>query len=104
MRDTYLKYWQKEVPYTYTNGTGCHRYYAIVTAEREGITIQFRHKKKSLVSRICGRSFYEVFDIPGCPPKKHMEEFRDKIVSEAKYQMSRVKDIWDDSLISENLY
>ena len=102
--DNYLKYWQKRVDFSYTNGRGKHRYYAIITAERDFIKIEYHHLKKSLVSIICGKYFYETIDIPGSPPKKHMEEFRRIIVSECKYQMKRVGDMWDDSLIPENIY
>ena len=104
MRDTYLKYWKKRVDYSFTNGRGIHRYYAIITAERDFINIEYHHLKKSLVSIICGKYFYDTIDIPGSPPKKHMKEFRNRIISEAKYQMKRVGDTWDDSLIPENIY
>ena len=80
MRDTYLKYWQKRVDYSFTNGRGKHRYYALITAEKDFIKIEYHHLKRSLVSIICGKHFYDTIDIPGSPPKKHMEEFRNKIL------------------------
>ncbi len=104
MRDTYLKYWQKRVDYSFTNGRGKHRYYALITAEKDMIKIEYHHLKRSLISIICGKRFFETIDIPGSPPKKHMEEFRRIIVSECKYQMRLVGDTWDESLIPKNIY
>lgn len=103
-RDSYLKYWRCRVNYFYSTGKRKHMYYAVLVAEKDGIKIEFHHLKKVLISIVCGKAFYETFDIPGCPPKKYMKDFRDKIVSECKYQMQRIGDIWDDSLIPENLY
>ena len=96
--------WSKTVTFSYTTGKGLHRYYAKINCNGKALQFEFHHLKKILVSKICGKSFYETRDILGCPPKSKMPEFREKIVNECRHQFEIHQVTWDESLIPEKLY
>ena len=96
--------WSKRVNFNYRNGTGLHRYYVIINCIEKKLSFEFHHLKKSLISRVCGKSFYETIDIPGTPPKKYMDEFMDMIRSECIYQFKCHQQEWSNDLIPDNLY
>ena len=108
MSDFYSDYlhnrWSRRVNYSYRTGCGLHRFYVIINCVEKTLSFEFHHLKKSLVSRICGKNFYEVLDIPGCPPKKRMDAFMRLIVDECKYQFKCHQQEWSNDLIPDNLY
>lgn len=105
MGDFLHNIWSKRIDFYYKTKSGTHRYYVLISCVERSITLEFHHLKKSLVTRINDKSFYETLDIlGGCPPKKYMKEFRDLIVSECKYVFKCHKIDWDDSLIPIKLY
>ena len=96
--------WSQRIDYKYTDGKGLHRYYVIVSCVEDKLSFEFHHLKQGLTANICGKRFYDSFDIPGCPPKKRMGELRELIVNECSYQFRRHQRDWDESLVPTNLY
>ena len=96
--------WSKRIDYNYRNGRGLHRYYVIINCFGKELKFEFHHLKPSLVANLCGKRFYETFDIPGTPPKSKMTEFKELIVTECKHQFKVHQVDLEDSLIPENLY